>query len=562
MARSKLSRRDFLRVAIAGAGTGLLAACSPTPSTPTAAPAAKPTEIPKAAAPAAKPTEVPKAAAPASAPAGKKDLIVVQGADVQKFDPHMSSSVSDTSLTFNIYDNLLFRSGDNSLKPALATEWKRINDTTWQFKLRQGVKFHNGEPFNAQVAKFSMERTLPTGDPKTTTKTYFLSVDRVDIVDDYTINFVTMFPDPLLPDRLSVFGGQIIPKAYFEKVGPDEFNAKPIGTGPLKFVEWVKDDHATLEVNKEWWGGTIPFERVIFKPMPESAPRVAALLKGEADIITKLPPDDVDQVNKSANAMAVGVPYAGLYVLTTNYLRPFPMNDKYVHQAMSLAIDRQAFVRDLWRGQGVVPNGIYPQGNRFYDPNLPPLEYNQTKAKEMLQKAGYKGEEIVFETTNGFLANDKQGAEAITQMWRDVGIKATLEVIEYSVRAQKVREKSFKGVFWSDPTDVLSDPDGMVWRQLSPGAPNDYWRNPEWDKLMEEARSTLDEAKRRQLYDAAHKIYLEYQIMIPVIQPVESYGIQRYIDWKPRANQAFEIEEVKLKQGEDRRDLLGPGVSG
>ena len=485
--------------------------------------------------------------AAATTPAGKKELIVATGGDIQKLDPHMSTNVIDLTVHFNIFDKLVKRGQDFKLQPGLATEWKRINDTTWQFKLRRGVKFHNGEPFNAETVKFSLGRTIPSGDPKVLTRTALNTVERIDVVDEYTVNIVTKFPDPLLPDRLTFHGGPIIPKRYFEQVGADQFNLKPIGTGPLKFLEWVKDDHVSLEANKDWWGGKIAFDKVTFRPIPEAAARVSALLKGEVDIITRLPPDDVDRVNKSPTTTTVGVPLAGLYVLGTNYQRPFPLNNKYFHQALSLAIDRTAIVRNLWRGQGVVPNGVYPRGNWAFDPSLPPLEYNKAKAKALLQQIGYKGEEVIFESTIGFFANERQMSEAIVEMWREVGINAKLEIIEYSVRALKNRERTFKGVWFSDPVDTLLDPDGMVWRLQGPNAAQDYWRVPEWDKLMQEARVSLDPAKRKAYYEAAHKIYLEHLPWIPIVQPNESYGIQRFLEWKPRATQDFVIEDVKLK---------------
>lgn len=517
----------------------LISACAPAPK---AAEPAKPAAGTEAKVPAS--TAQPAAV---SAPAGKKDLIVIQGSDVSKLDPHMSTTDPDIKVSFNIFDNLLDRDQSLKLIPALATEWKSLDDLTWQFKLRQGVKFQNGDPFNAKDVKFSLDRTGPNGDPKAVTRAAFTSLDRVDIVDDYTVNVVTKFPDALMPDRLAFYGGQIIPKSYFDKVGADEFNAKPVGTGPLKFVEWVKDDHLTLEANKEWWGGKLGVERVIVKPMPESASRVAALLKGEADIITQLPPDDVDRVNKSANAAALGVPYAGLYTIATVYNKPFPLNNNYFHQAMSLAIDRQSIQKDLFRGRGVVPSGIYPQGDSAYDSSLPPMEYNPAKAKEMLQKAGYKGEEIIFQTTQGFMLNDKPMAEAIVTMFKDVGINAKIEVFEYSVRAQTQRDKAYKGLYWTDPTDIALDPDSMMWRNIGTGAVHDYWRNPDWDKLMQDARVTMDRAKRKAIYADANKVYQEYLPWIPVIQPLESYGAQKYIDWTPRANQDFVIQDVKLK---------------
>jgi peptide/nickel transport system substrate-binding protein len=482
-----------------------------------------------------------------AAPAGKKEIIVVQGADIQRMDPHMSTSDPDVKVLFNIYDNLIFRGPDNKLYPGLATEWKNLNDTTWQFKLRRGVKFHNGEPFNAEVAKFSLERTFPSGDPRVMTRSMLSTCQRVDVVDPYTINVITKAPDPLLLDRIAWYGGQIIPKAYYTKVGADEFNAKPVGTGPLKLLERVKDDHTTFEANKDWFGGKLAFERITYKPMPEPAARVAALLKGEADIITVLPPDDIERVEKSANAEAVKVPLIGLYVLATNYKRPFPMDNKEFHKALSLAIDREAIVKDLWRGMGIVPNGFDVTSDWTYDKSRPPLEYDVAKAKELLKKINYKGEEIVLESTSGFMTNDKVMSEAIVAMWKEAGINAKLEIVEFSVRSQKDREKSFKGLWWSNPGSTLNDPDGLIYRLTGPGSAQDYIRIPEYDRLMQEARTTLDRAKRKANYEAAHKIAMDYMWWIPVIQPIQSYGIQKFLKAEIMGNNDMPVEYIQFK---------------
>ena len=166
-----------------------------------------------------------------------------------------------------------------------------------------------------------------------------------------TVVFTTKQPDPLLPARLAFYGGQIIPKAYFEKVGADEFNAKPIGSGVVKFKEWVKDDRLVLDANKEYWGGAPDFEKVTLKPIPENQPRMAALLSGQADMALKLIPDQVDQLKTNEKARAEGAFYAGLYVLGVNSKAP-PLDNPKVKQALSLAIDRDGIVKALWQGPG------------------------------------------------------------------------------------------------------------------------------------------------------------------------------------------------------------------
>ncbi len=475
----------------------------------------------------------------------KKELVTAQGGDIAKFDPHFSTASQDIRVSFNLFDNLTSRHPDGKLYPGLATEWKLEGQTSWRFKLRQGVKFHNGDPFTSADAKFSLERTY---DPsvKTMVATVFTTIDRIEAPDPSTLLIHTKKPDPLLPARLAFYGGQMLPKKYLESVGNDTFNAKPVGTGPISFSSWVKDDKAVFEANGGYWGGKIDMDRWIMRSIPETSPRIASLLKGEVDIITQLPPDQEDRVKANAATKVEGALYAGLYVLGVNSKRP-PLDNPLVKQALSLAIDRDLIVKELWKGRGIIPSQPIAKGDNHFDPILPPLTYNPKEAKERLKKAGYKGEEIFIETTVGYLAQDKPMSEAVAAMWKDVGVNVKVEVFEYSVRAQKSREKSFKGLWWGDPTSTLGDPDGMMWRLLSPGGIYDYWRDPKFDELGAAARFSVDEKFRAEAYREMTKVFLENLPWLPVIQPYEDYGLQKYVEWTPNPNQQFELRRFNFK---------------
>jgi peptide/nickel transport system substrate-binding protein len=475
----------------------------------------------------------------------KRELVVAQGGDIAKFDPHFSTASNEIRWSFNVFDNLTSRHPDGKLYPGLATEWKLQGQTTWAFKLRQGVKYHNGDPFTSADAKYSIERTY---DPaaKTMVATALTTIDRIEAPDPYSLIIHTKKPDPLLPARLAFYGGQIVPKKYLESVGADTFNTKPVGTGPVRLSSWVKDDRAVFDANPDYWGGKIDMDRLVVRAIPETAPRIAALLKGEVDIITQLPPDQAERVTGNPSTRVTGALYAGLYVLGVNSKRP-PLDNPLVKQALSLAIDREAIVKELWRGRGVVPNGPIAKGDNHYDPSLPPLAYSPKEARDRLKKAGYKGEEIYLETTVAYVSQDKPMAEAIAAMWRDVGVNAKVEVLEYSVRAQKSREKAFKGMWWSDPTSTLGDPDGMMWRLLGPGGPMDYWRDARFDELGNAARFSVDEKFRGEAYKEITRIFLEHLPWIPVIQPYEDYGLQKYLEWTPNPNQQFEIRRFNFK---------------
>jgi len=490
------------------------------------------------------------AAAPLATPAlaqstQKRELVVAQGGDIATFDPHMSTSANDIRVSFNVFDNLVSRHPDQRLHPGLATEWKLEGQTSWRFRLRQGVKWHNGDPFSSADAKFSLDRTLDPAS-KVRVSTVFTSIDRIETPDAATLVIHTKKPDPLLPARLAFYGGQIVPRKYLESVGVDTFNQKPIGTGPVRFVSWVKDDKAVFEVNPDYWAGKSDFDRMIFRSVPEAAPRIASLLKGEVDVITQLPPDHGERVSAHPSTRVAGALYAGLYVLAVNS-KVRPLDNPLVKQALALAIDRDTIVKELWRGRGIVPNSMIAKGDNHHDAALPPLKYDPKEARERLKKAGYRNEEIVVETTVGYMANDKPMAEAVAGMWRDVGVNAKVEVFEYSVRAQKNREKTFKGLWWSDPTSTLADPDGMMWRLLGPGGPQDYWRHPEFDELGNAARFSIDEKFRGDAYRRMTRIFLEHLPWIPVVQPYEDYGLQKHVEWTPNPNQQFEIRRFNFK---------------
>src|SRR5215212_776700 len=564
---SRRASRGYLLVAIFAAFSMALAACgqpaapakpteaakpaAPAATTAPAAPAAAaPTAAPAAAAP-AKPAEAAKPAAAVQstgkatvkAPANKTELVIASPSDISKLDPHMSTSFQDVIISFNLFDNLTARDPDLKLIPRLATEWKATGDKTWEFKLRPNVTFHDGSPFTSEDVKFSIERTY---DPnaKTLVSTVFTTIEKVEATDAQTVVFTTKQPDPLLPSRLAFYGGQIIPKTYFEKVGPDQFNAKPIGSGPVSFKAWVKDDYLTLEANPAYWGGAPDFGTVTYKPIPENQPRLAALLSGQADMALKLIPDQAEQLKNSEKVRVEGAPYAGLYVVVVNSTVP-PLDNPKVKQALSLAIDRAGIVTALWRGQGSVPNGFVAPGDSFYDAGRTPFDYNPEAARALLREAGYWGEEIVLESSTT-VGNDRQMSEAIVEMWRKVGVNAKIEIIEASVRAQKNRDRSFKGLFWSDPTSTLQDPDGMLYRLLGPGGPQDYWRDAEWDRLGQDARFSLDPAMRREAYTRMQEIMDVNLPWIPVIVPVESHAVASYLSWRPNPNQTLEL----------RRDVL------
>jgi len=293
-------------------------------------------------------------------------LVVAQSTDASTLDPQKQGKMPDMSILSNIFDTLVTRDANNKLAPSLATSWRALNTTTWEFKLRQGVKFQDGEPFNATVVKFSIDRLL---DPKTKSPIVELRpVKGVKVVNASTVDFLLKAPDPILPNQLTLFGGVMVPPAYIRRKGDAYFAAHPVGTGPFTFVSWQKDSQLVLAANTAYWRGAPTVRRLIFKPIPNEADMVAALKTGDVDIAANISADAAAQLQGAQGLRVVSTPSIRIYyvVLDTTH---GPLADVRVRQALNYAVDANAMVKALLGGYGRRAATLVPRQSFGYDPN-------------------------------------------------------------------------------------------------------------------------------------------------------------------------------------------------
>ena len=376
-----------------------------------------------------------------------KPVVVIQSGEAATLDWHMHCDKNAHEPDRQIFDTLLRRNPKTlQLEGNLAESWRTVNDTTWQFKLKRNVKFHNGEPFDAAAVKFSIERMLnpKQGAPG---RTSIATIDHVDVVDPYTVNVVTKAPFPLLPVRMSpghcgTVG--IVPPKYLAQVGDAGFAVKPVGTGPFKFVEWVKDERLVLEANKDYHRGAPAIDRLIFRPVPELTTRVAALVSGQADLVSDIPPDQTGKIQSSGNAHVEISSLGGFVIMVkmTNYLMPGPWQDVRVRKAINYAIDMDTIIKTVLEGYGVVL-GVPLEKEAFgFNPNIKWYGYDPERAKALLREAGYaNGFEMTLHAPNRRYMNDIEVMQAMAQMLSKVGIKAKVEVWEQSVYTTKWRKR-------------------------------------------------------------------------------------------------------------------------
>ncbi|MEK6543861.1 MAG: ABC transporter substrate-binding protein, partial [Elusimicrobiota bacterium] len=315
-------------------------------------------------------------------------IICDDATDPVTLDPQKQFSEKNHTIVQQIYDGLVRFDADGNVEAALAVSWKHIDDLRMEFKLRQGVRFHDGEPFNAQSVRFSIERYL---DPKTGFPAlgYIGSIEKVEIVDEYTINIVTKFPDGLLINRLAGFI-LIVPPRYIAAHGADALHKHPVGTGAFRFERWVKGDRIVLSANPGYWlAGHPKVDGLVFRFIP-TGQQVDHLLKGDVDIVTELPGTRTTEVMASRDNAVIK--RESLYAMMGSLnASQGPLKDKRVRQAVNHAIDREKIILYDVFGNGRNIASPTMSGEEGYDPDLKSYAYDPRKARELLKEAGYAG---------------------------------------------------------------------------------------------------------------------------------------------------------------------------
>ena len=488
----------------------------------------------------------------AAAPAPAQELVIAQGADIITLDPTQATQIHNLNLFYNIFDALVTWDPKDigKIVPELALSWRNVNPTTWQFKLRQGVKFHNGEPFNAEAVKFTVERLITKG----VHQVYggFSTIDHVEIVDPYTVNIVTSKPDPILVKRFAGYGGQMLPPQYIKQVDWKTFAQKPVGTGPYRFVEWIKDDRVVLEANPDSWRPAPKIKKVIWKPIPDNFARVATLTRGEAQLITKVIPDHVAQIDK-AGCCRVEHTLTNLVTVYLINAKTGPLANTKVRQALNYAVDKDKIIKELYNGYAIPIGSGIPNTDFGYNPAIKPYPYDPARAKKLLAEAGFaSGVDVDIQSGNGIHLNDKQLSEAVALMLQNVGVRAKVGILEPAQRGQLLRSNTFPGLLLADPASTTYDTDGVLWRLRGPGGiVASIWpgsaEGTRFYQLMEEARYSLDPQKRLKNYHEAAQIYHDEAVELFLFQGELIDGARKELNYKARGDQRIIVYDISFR---------------
>ncbi|MBI3977199.1 MAG: ABC transporter substrate-binding protein [Chloroflexi bacterium] len=558
--RRHVSRRRFLQGAVLGgvaAGLAAVAGCAPQPAAPTPAPAraapttaAPPTVAPTRAAPAATAPAAAATAAPVAqatatpAPARKLGTIRFgQAFDLDTLDPTRVVQTPWRRVYGHMFDPLfhrIYKDGQPERVPKLGLKIERVDDTSYIYTLRQGVKFSNGEPFDARTMVFTREKML---DPTSQAAGGAGQIDRIEVLDEYRMKVVMKVSDPFAEDAFVDSFFPVPPKAYADMGGTKEFGVKPIGTGPYLLEEWRKGDRIAMKANPNYWGGAPLAERVIVRVMPEVSTRVDALLNKEVDIVEGLTPLQAQRIKDSDVArvsVAPGSPQP-IWVGLMND-RP-PLNDKRVRQAINYAVNKEAIVRRVLLGYGEVMSQACASGTDCYNPAVKPYPYDPKKAKELLQAAGHDQIEIPFQFSSGVTVGGKEIVQAIAADLAAVGIKVNPIDVERGAFLRDFtdgigRHKGFGDIFVMYYAAGIR-PQTVALRRVLVSTDSwnaEHYVNPEVDRLIKESDKEFDAEKRKALYYRVAEIVNEDAPWLFLIAPKSIWGVSKSLRWEAQSD--------------------------
>ena len=450
-------------------------------------------------------------------------LVVGQIAEPKSLDPQAVTAVNDFRILMNVYDGLVrYKSGTLEVEPALATSWTISADgTEYTFKLRRGVKFHDGSDFDAADVEFNFDRMLDENHPYHHTgpfplSFFFSAIEDVEAVDASTVRFKLNAPyAPFLSNLAYPTGLIVSPESVQEH--DKEFGRNPSGTGPFKFAEWESNAKVVVTRNADYWDGAPSLEAVVFRPITDGNTRVAEMLSGGLDVMVEIPPDSVAQFNGNGfNLLEQAGPHLWFLILNA---KEGPFADKRVRQAINYAIDKKTLVEQVLQGTAEVASGPTPPAFSWaYNESLQPYPYDPEKAKQLLQAAGHENASLTFYVTEGGsgMLDPVPMGTAIQADLAKVGVDVKIETYEWNTFLGKVNPGLEGKADMAEMAWMTNDPDTLPYLALRTDAWPDkggfnsgYYSNPEVDKLLEAARQSTDQAERAKLYQQMQEIVYE-----------------------------------------------------
>ncbi|MGH7392980.1 MAG: ABC transporter substrate-binding protein, partial [Candidatus Rokuibacteriota bacterium] len=476
-------------------------------------------------------------------PAG--EVKIGLAAEPNTFDPHLTVGRNTQIFIVNVYDGLTARDARGNLVPALAESWKRLNPTTWQFALRKGVKFHNGDDFNAESVKFTLDRGT---DPatKATIISELSTIASTEVVDPFTVNVVTKTPDFLLPVRLGELFGLMLSPKHTNAVGKEAIATRPNGTGPFKLVAWTKNEQMVLEANEHYWRGAPKVKRIIVRPILEDAARIAALQAGEVDLIAPIPHARVAELKRNDKLVIKTIAAPRIFHVTIDVRKP-PFDDVKVRRALNHAVDVDAIVKSLYFGHGTRLATVVDRGALGYDPSVKPYAFDPKRARALLAEAGYpNGIETEFDSFTGSIADHSKPAEAVAGYLRKAGVKVKQNVFEFGAFGPRRVQNRTAPLFIYSIGNAYLEPSWVI-RWMTQGGLGMHYKNARLGEMLTRIEATDDPKQRAPLYGDVQKLIKDEAPFIFLFQADAVFGMSNRIDYTPRPDETQWLYPLGLK---------------
>lgn len=482
--------------------------------------------------------------APAPADAAKT-LVVAQGGGPTTLDPLKEQAGPMMNIWTLLFDGLTRRADDGKIEPGLATSWRAVSATVWEFKLRQGVQFHNGEAFDANAVKFTLDRILDKS-RASQALSRMQQLSHAEVVDASTIRIHTKGPAPTLPSGIG--WAFVVPPKYTQEKGDAYAAQNPVGTGPFKFVRWRQAETIEMAANAGYWGRRPKIDALTVRQIPDDSTRMASLLSGETHIAVQIPTDLVKTVDEHPDARIASIGALMGLVIEFDTVRG-PLANKKVRQALNYGIDTKSLVRDLLAGQGRPLQGqVLTPGAFGFNADLEPYPYDPAKARQLLKEAGHPdGLSLTLSTPVGRYIADREMAIAVAGQLEKIGVKVTVVPKEWGVFIKELRADQLGPMFligWYN----YGDASFALTHFTSRSTFGVYQKNAQFDELVARGESQIDPEDRMRAYQRATELMRDEAPAAFLIQMPAIYGVsERVVGFKPRADERWNLFDVDLK---------------
>ena len=489
-------------------------------------------------APATEPAGTP---APGTSPAvAGASITIALGSEPTTLDPYIADDGGERAINDNIYETLLARTPDGELVPSLATELPTlVDDTTWEFKLQEGVTFHDGSDFTADDVVATVERMIGLIEAEGTDNSgFYETLTGATAVDDYTVQITTSGPDGVLPARM--YWLKIVSA---DDAAIEDLSDAPNGTGPYSFVSRETGVSIELAANPDYWGGVPSITSVNYEFVTEGGTRLAGLKSGDYDLITNLPPNDVDQAPQAATIQGQENP---IIILDAD---EGITADPNVRLALNLALDKQAIADVVYGGYAVPMAGqLLAPSILGHNEDIEAYPYDPEQAKTLLEEAGVAGQTITLVgESSGRWLNDRELVEAVASFWTEVGLTVDLQTPEFGAYLDVLfdRDNRADAIFVSSSNDLL-DPSRQLNTFYSLNGVGSSNSNEELSELVASGQSTLDPDEREAIYNEAVQIAYDEAYFAFLVSNQDLYGLSERIEWTPRVDSKLLVRDMSV----------------